>query len=387
MLGLVVRSLIERHASSALQPRNLRYEPISSKPVNHVALALVICAFLVYVVVGTLVYVYPSLATCRSLTKLQIAYTILDVVGTLVMVEEVPPPADLADEADEPLLDPALPVPRWRISTASGTVTSGVRKTIRYLRAEAGRFAMFRGFGYFLAYSFFEGLINGIVTYSLRPLLSFAVDIVVPIFTPVMLWRFNNAWLHKVISKPSQKNWNNRVREQKSSLTVKRAILLWAFCRSIASFIPAALLYLWVLRRFEMVNGDVRFDGSVSQTVLESLGIFALNLVLLLLLVVPATVILVRIQASVLPANDEVIVLLDKALCKSVALESTDGNTVSETTAGRYELSLLGAWRSFAWPARISLLKVYAKYCAIVIALTVVYTVVLIVICLAFKFP
>jgi hypothetical protein len=265
-------------------------------------------------------------------------------------------------------------------------VTSGIRKTIRYLRTEAGRFAMFRGLGYLLAYSFFEAFINGIVIIPLRRLLSFAVDIVVPIITPVMLWRFNNAWLHKVISKPSQKNWSIRVREQKNSVTVKNAIFLWAFCRSIASFIPGGLLHLLVIRKFEMVDGDVRFDGSVPQTVLQFVGIFALSLVLSLLLVVPATVILVRIQASVLPENDEGILLLDKALCKGVALESsTNGNSASEPTVGGYKLTLLGAWRSFAWPARISLLKVYAKCYAIQIALTVVCAAVVIVVCSAFK--
>jgi hypothetical protein len=141
-------------------------------------------------------------------------YTMLNVVGTLIMVEDVPAPEDFADESQEPLLDPASPVLRWRISaaSASATATSGVRKTIKYLRAKAGRFAMFRGFGYLLIYAFFEGLINAILTACLRPLLSFAVYIIVPSFTPVLLWRLNTAWLHKVISKPSQKNWYTRVR-------------------------------------------------------------------------------------------------------------------------------------------------------------------------------
>src|SRR5271167_1846917 len=190
---------------------------------------------------------------------LQVAYTMLSVVGTLVMVEEVPPPADLADEVDEPLLDSALPVPRSRIPTASGAITSGVCKTIKYLRGEAGRFALFRGYWYLFAYGIFEGFINGLLAGSLRPLLSFAVDIVVPIFTPLLLWRFNNAWLHKVISRPSEKNWFTRVGEQKASWTVKRAIFIWALCRSIAVVIPGTLFSLFVLQKFEMVDGEVRF--------------------------------------------------------------------------------------------------------------------------------
>jgi hypothetical protein len=311
----------------------------------------------------------------------------LNVVGTLVMVKDVPHPADLADESEEPLLDTALLVPRLHLSPASVAVTSGVRKTIKYLRAEAGRWAMFRGLGYLLVYGLFEGLINGFLTACLRPLLSFAVDIIVPIFTPVLLWRLNNAWLHKVISKPAQKNWYTRVREQKGSSTVKMAIFLWAICRSVASFIPGVLLYFLVLKKFETVDGDVRFHGSVLQTALEFLGIFPLAMVLPLLLVAPATIILVRIQASMLPVNDEGIVRLDNALCKSVAPESTDGNTASEPTVGNNKLTLLGVLHSFAWPARICLLKIYAKCYAIQIALSLVCAVVVIVIFLTFKSP
>ncbi len=314
----------------------------------------------------------------------------LRVVGTLVIVEDIAAaPEDLADDVGEPLLDPALPVPRWRISTSAGSaaVTSGVRKTIRYLRAEAGQFAMFRGFGYFLIYGFFEGLINGVLAACLRPFLSYAVNVVVPIFTPVLLWRFNNAWLHKVISKPSEKSWYTRVREQKGSWTVKIAIFLWAICRSVASFIPGISAYLLVLKTFEAVDGDIRFHGSMPKTIFESLGIFVLSLVSQLLLVLPATVIVVRLQASMLPANDEGILVLDKALYKSVALESPDGNTASQPTVAGYKLILLGVWRSFTWPACISLSKVYAKCYMIQIVLTAACTVAVTAVCLAFKSP
>lgn len=61
MLDLVVRSLVERHALSALRRRDLRYdEPTPFKTVNHVALALVICTIFVYFVVMILVCAYLS---------------------------------------------------------------------------------------------------------------------------------------------------------------------------------------------------------------------------------------------------------------------------------------------------------------------------------------
>ncbi|KAI9780473.1 MAG: hypothetical protein M1839_006747 [Geoglossum umbratile] len=223
---------------------------------------------------------------------------------------------------------------------------------------------------------------NTIVIGVLRQFISFAADLVVPVITSIILWRFNNAWLHKVVSKPSQKSWLARVREQKRSMAVYKAISLWACCRSIAVVTLQALLYLLVVRNFEVVDGNVRFNGSLLHTVLGSLGIYALTFVLGLLLIIPI-VILARIQVSVLPENDEGIVPLDNALYNGVDLGPTSGSAASRPTAGDYKPTLLSAWRSFVWPARISLVKLYIKCSAIQAAINIVCAAAVFVVCLA----
>jgi hypothetical protein len=270
------------------------------------------------------------------------------------MVEEALPPFTVG-EADEPLLPSQTPDPRWDIYIASGVVTSGIRRTLTYLRAEAGVFSMFRGLGYYIVYNLAEVFLNSLFSQLLRPLLWVFADIFVPVFIALLLWTFNNAWLHKVISKPSQKSWFARVSEQSHPRSVLREIGLWAFCRSISTFVTRTLMSIFVLSKFTVVDDKLQFadDASPTETTLEALGIYVLNLVLLLLLVVPASIVLVRVQASILPDTDEAIVPFDKTFGRTV---------VSESVVGSSKLALLDAWRSFTLPARIRLLKTYAKY-------------------------
>jgi hypothetical protein len=143
---------------------------------------------------------------------------------------------------------------------------------------------------------------------------------------------------------------------------VLRAISLWALCHSTSTFVTQTLTNIFVLSKFTVVENKIHFanDASPRDTLLEALGIYALNLLLLLLLVVPTTIVLVRVQASLLPDNDEAIVPFDKTF---------GGKADSRSMDSRNQLAMLNAWRSFEWPSRIRLLKIYAKYFVLQIAL------------------
>ena len=277
------------------------------------------------------------------------------------MVENVRTPF-VVGEADEPLLASESPDPRWGLAPTSGPVTSGIRNTLTYLRAEAGIFSIFRGLGYYIIYVVWEGILNGLFAAILRPLLWVFADILVPVPVALMIWSLNNAWLHKVISKPSQKTWLARVSEQKRTRPVLWAISLWALCRSASTFATQTLMTIFVLSKFIVVDDKLQFadDASPRNTFLEAIGVVALNLLLLLLFVVPATIVLVRVQASSLPENDETIVPFDKTFGGKVDSTSVDGHN---------QLTLFDAWSSFKWPSRIRLLKTYAKYVVLQVAL------------------
>lgn len=132
-----------------------------------------------------------------------------------------------------------------------------------------------------------------------------------------------------------------------------------------------------MLSKFTVIENKIHFANGASprNTFLEALGIYALNLLLLLLLVVPATIVLVRVQASSLPANDEAIVPFDQTFGGKVDSTSVDGHN---------QLAMLDAWRSFGWPSRIRLLKTYAKYFVLQITLELLSAGILLMLVLAF---
>jgi hypothetical protein len=89
-----------------------------------------------------------------------------------------------------------------------------------------------------------------------------------------------------------------------------------------------------------------------------------------MVLVLPAKIILVRVQASLLPDTEETIVPFDR---------SFNGKLGPGTARGDRGLSMLDAWKSFDFSARRRLVKAYAKMYATQMILLLLYVVCLLV--------
>jgi hypothetical protein len=97
------------------------------------------------------------------------------------------------------------------------------------------------------------------------------------------------------------------------------------------------------------------------------MGIF-LSLALFVGLQIPATVVMVRVAASMLPEEDEAIVSFDR---------SFGGLTTPAIIGGQGKIGIVEAWRSFPRSSRIRLLKLLAKVVLIVMAVWTLAIVVL----------
>ena len=82
------------------------------------------------------------------------------------------------------------------------------------------------------------------------------------------------------------------------------------------------------------------------------------------LIFVPAAVTLTRMQASTLPDEDEPIVPFDRTF---------GGKVQPRILGGTGAVSMLEAWKTFDWNARVRLLKLYAKIMAIQTVTTVAF--------------
>ena len=88
------------------------------------------------------------------------------------------------------------------------------------------------------------------------------------------------------------------------------------------------------------------------------------GLLMAVLIVFPASVSLTRVQASMLPEENESIVPFDRTF---------GGKVKPEILGGSGAVGMLDAWKSFGWAARVRLVKLYAKIGLIQCAATVVF--------------
>ena len=176
-----------------------------------------------------------------------------------------------------------------------------------------------------------------------------------------LLARIHMTWTHIIISSPSTKKWYKRIPDRKTYLKVMGPTALWATAEQLAMYIPAALFYVYSLNRYtedpthyHNVDSNVRASDL---TKLFSCGLVGLFVVFAITF--PAEVTLARVQASLLPEEDDTIVPFDR---------SFGGKVQPAVTGGSGCVSMLDAWKTFDWAARIRLVKLYLKIFAIQIA-------------------
>lgn len=99
-------------------------------------------------------------------------------------------------------------------------------------------------------------------------------------------------------------------------------------------------------------------------TALKGISILISAIVLSFIIVLPANVILTRVQASLLPDNQETIVPCDR---------SFGGKVTPAIVGGSGVLGLLDAWKTFDWNARVRLAMAYAKVFAMEVALAMLF--------------
>lgn len=242
-------------------------------------------------------------------------------------------------------------------------ITSSIRATIRHLVDNAGRFARFRGYRIHILYSmlsslvftFFGGALDFVPGHAI---LSAAI-------TGALLARVHAAWTHKVVSAPSEKSFWQRIPSKSHWKTL-------AVPAAIASAMPYISMYL-------TVGVAMLFDLTDTAASHEELGrkpncakkiafvarilavvIFAVSCSLFLCL--PAMVTLARIEASILPEDEDTIVPFDRTF---------GGKVVS--MGGTGVVGFLDAWRSFNWEARRRLIKLFVKNFFILAGLVFVF--------------
>lgn len=230
-------------------------------------------------------------------------------------------------------------------------LTSSIRATIKHIVAHGGRLARFRGFRYHVVWAIAINTAAHILNSVIPAFFPFRLIIITAI-AGALTANFHAAWTHKVVSMPNSTSFWQRV----PSRAHWKALALPA---AVYSAMPYVSLYIvqgvaQLLGVSDVANTDPR-DLSRAEAISLFARAFAtlvIGIVCTLFLCIPAIVTLVRVEASILPEEDDTIVPFDRTF---------DGKVVPKVVGGTGCIGFLDAWRSFNWEARRRLLKLYVK--------------------------
>ncbi|KAI1377581.1 hypothetical protein F4677DRAFT_414861 [Hypoxylon crocopeplum] len=298
---------------------------------------------------------------------LTVNYSLQHLFPTLAIVEDPNPPAyepvslnadseSLAEE-NAPLADEAA-----RGGSQARLITSSIRSTYRTLAAISGWRSLFRGLACYLALTVATGFIRGNLGIFLPSLIAGPVS-------ALALTQLYTAWAHIVISAPSSKTfWKRLPPFKKAFQATALPIVMYFFAAELAAFIPKILAYA-----MHMNLPDAGQPGTIPQAdkndIWKGVLVLLLTLVLHIFLVIPTQVILTRVQASLLPDEDDTIVPFDR---------SFQGKVEPAIVGGKGFVTIKDAWQSFSRASWVRLVKLYVKIFAAGMALAFLWIAVIV---------
>ncbi|KAL1801642.1 hypothetical protein ACET3X_001984 [Alternaria dauci] len=298
--------------------------------------------------------VYGSIFVAAIAISL-ISYMLNQVVVTLCMVES--PVAAITithessnDKEDSDEKETLLEAGPTVTLVNAKPITSSIRATVRHLVAHAGRWSRFRGFKIHALYSFLSGLSTTFFSGALHKVPGQAV--IGAAITGAILANVHAAWTHKVVAMPTNASFWQRIPSKAHWKTLAVPAALKAVMPLVSVYLTAGVFTLLQLH-------NVGSEGHSIVTCAQKIGLIARFLAVIvfavtctLFLCLPAMVTLVRIEASLLPEDQDTIVPFDRTF---------GGKVVSKMMGGTGVVGFLEAWRSFNWEARRRLIKLFTK--------------------------
>lgn len=229
-------------------------------------------------------------------------------------------------------------------------LTSSIRKTIRHLVSVGGFKARWRGLGSALIYNLVHSLSVNFIAMFLAAFTGLPVvgRVIANIAASVLCARIHMVWTHAVVSEPSPLTWAQRLSQ--TDRKTWRVLALPTFVHSIAELATYGLPLAMFLFVGPEITNEMDNEYLIVRGAMSLLAFVMLNVLILL----PATVTLTRIEASFLPEDTKTIVPFDRTFNGAVNMLSLDSR------AGRKSL-FVEAWRSFDMASRVRLVKFYVK--------------------------
>lgn len=287
-----------------------------------------------------------------------IGYTLSHIYPTLAMIEDPQPPAYTAVSlAEDPTAADDDNAATPKVDASPALITTSLRRINRLLYATAGWPANFRGLWCALAMDAASVFCGGVV----GSVLPRAAGVLVAALATVQL---HTAWTHIVVTVPSPLRWWRRLPPFGKTFraTWLPVTAYWA-AEQFTRFASRALSVALGLARWDPANPAAvpDFDG---HALWKSLLVLLVTIACAVGLVAPAQVVLVRVQASLLPADADTIVPFDR---------SFSGAVEPEVVTGKGYVDFVTAWRTFERDSWVRLMKLAAKIVGVTLAVYVLF--------------
>ncbi|KAK3323614.1 putative ubiquitin conjugating enzyme [Cercophora scortea] len=276
------------------------------------------------------------------------SYSLGSLYPVLSIVEDPNPPAyePLATEEDS-----SVPT---KLDNPAKPVTSSLRAVNRHLRSIAGWKSNFRGLAAAIALSMLTSFVTNIFGGVTRTLAS--------LLASLALVQLSAAWVHIVISTPSPRPFYRRLPALRTTFvaTYLPVILFWAATTAsvvVPTLVASALGIKTDYPRADTPEVDRSWFWKTPIIMLVSLAIQAFA-------VIPARVVLVRVQSSLLPVEEDAIVPFDR---------SFQGKLEPAVVGGKGYISVRDAWSTFSRASWVRLYLLHVKVFAVSLATSLLF--------------
>ncbi|KAI1636534.1 putative ubiquitin conjugating enzyme [Biscogniauxia mediterranea] len=298
---------------------------------------------------------------------LVVNYSFQHVFPTLAIVEDPSPPAyepvSLNDETQSLAEDNAPIADEAATNGEAQVVTSSFRGIYRTLVAVGGWRSMFRGIACWFAASMATVFLYGIFTSAWIP------GLIAAPLSAVVLVQLYTAWTHIVISSPSPKRfWQRLPPFKKAFQATALPVVVYFFAMELSSFLPKGLAYIMGMNLWDSSKPGTIPESDVND-IWKGVIVLLVSLVMHIFLVIPAQVVLTRVQASLLPEEDDTIVPFDRSFQSKVE---------PAIVGGKGFVSMIDAWKTFSRASWTRLVKLYLKIFLASVAISILWVAVLV---------
>ncbi|OAA61498.1 hypothetical protein ISF_05577 [Cordyceps fumosorosea ARSEF 2679] len=275
-------------------------------------------------------------------------YTVGTIYPIYSMVEDENPPAYAALSADDEEHATATTRPT---DGAPRTVTSSLRAVTRLLYAVAGVRGFFRG----ILFQAIQYLMTVILVELFTQALGLYFTPIATLLASLTLVQFSAAWVHIVLTHPvpGVSHFRRLPTFTRAFDATWRPVLLNWLALEVVRWVPTVLFEILNVHMPEYKNGGRTDVSDVSGADLAKLVAIAfVSAFAGIALVIPARVILVRVQASLLPEEVDAIIPFDR---------SFQGKVVPAVAGGRGYATVAEAWTTFSRAGWRRLITLYIK--------------------------